>query len=340
VVNRKGETEAYVLKGKIGLRSGSDPVRIGDSRILTEGQAGMIDTVGNITERKFRPNRTVLEIPRQRGFAIPGRRLDLADVVGDGNGFGTGHSNSAIDVLDGGVVVLSPGVQTLALFTEVLNDYPYLPVTELDYVDGVFVPIHSSGQVTVSSSGHKVTIDPVPLHMQGGDRGIANRSWRGNRLLYGSADLRLNGQAYGFATRPAILMRRHKGITFDLDAIRANLPNTRIARFTALCGISELEAHENKEARASFYVLLDGKVEFSRHGLSGESGGIPIRVPIAEEDRFLTLVTVFTVVPSLEQHRGMFAQPALELAPITNRSDDSNNVSEVDKGGDAVAEQE
>lgn len=49
----------------------------------------------------------------------------------------------------------------------------------------------------------------------------------------------LAGRTYDAKDKPSIGMHPNAGITFDLDAIRNAMPEARIDRFTARCGVSE-----------------------------------------------------------------------------------------------------
>jgi len=311
-VNRDGETEAYVYQGRIGLRSGSDPVRIGNSKLLTVGQAGKVDQAGRIEQAAFHPNQTIREMPRDEGFGIPGRRLNLADVVAGGNGFETGAAGSAFDVLTGEWIpkFYCPTGNGIRWTDRPLDDYRYVPVGDHEYIDGVFVPISQDGAITVSSAGHRVTLGFQPVNVKC-DRGIG--SWsvppQGDR----GVNPVLNGRLYGVPGRPAIMMKRNKGITFDLAAIRKTLPGVRIAAFTSLCGISEADRVPGNRTRANFYVLVDGVIRFARTDLTPVSGGVPVRVSLHDDERFLTLITAFSEVGVVRNH-SVFAVPALELA--------------------------
>jgi len=315
-VNRQGETEATVYQGKIGLRSGSDPVRIGDSKLLIEGQAGRVDQAGKITETTYHANQTIREMPRQGGFAVPGRRLSLADVVGGGNGFGTGDWGSALDVLTGERIeeFYYPTGNGVRWQEPPLDDYAYTPVSDHVYIDGVFVPVSATGTITVSSAGHTAELGFQPVNTRFGT-GIGHWSEppKGKRAV----NPVLNGRLYGIPSRPAIMMKRNKGITFDLAAIRMALPGIKIEAFTALCGISESDRMPGNKAKASFLVLVDGAARFVGSDLTPASGGAAVQVDLSDQDRFLTLITAFSVVGNPRNH-SVFAVPALELAPAQN----------------------
>jgi len=84
--------EVHVFEGNVGVDSSG----LGGAKIpqfATEGQAAHVDQAGRIGLKSLddRPNLFVRHMPKAGScFSIPGKRLDLADVVGGGNGFGTG----------------------------------------------------------------------------------------------------------------------------------------------------------------------------------------------------------------------------------------------------------
>ena len=42
---------------------------------------------------------------------------------------------------------------------------------------------------------------------------------------------------------------------------------------------------------ADVYVLVDGQLRFQNRGFTNDAGPFPVQVPLADADRFLTLVT-------------------------------------------------
>jgi hypothetical protein len=127
---------------------------------------------------------------------------------------------------------------------------------------------------------------------------------------------RLAGHRYETPEQPSIGACANAGITFDLDSIRASMSNCLISRFRAHCGISETLAdmHDEKtyaQVKVTFWVLVDGRIEYSR-----EMGTYPfesdqINIPLNPGDRFLTLIT--TTPQENLYCWSMFAEPALEL---------------------------
>lgn len=302
IVSRSGETEAMVYKGKVGIRSGSDPVRSGTSTILNTGQAGAVDGVGNVVLRAYVPRQIVREMPVHPSFGIPGRRLDLADVIGGGNGFGTGQATSAI--------CPTTGAYVHPVETDRHGTHRYASVQWNRYVDGVFVPNGIEPQI-VSSAGH--TFDECPA---------TNGVYYLEITNIGDADCGrqvLGGQVHGSPEQPCILMHANLGITFDLAEIASRNAGLRIERFRSAYGVSE--SATNRRCNADFWVLVDGRVRFAQTGVKVKGIAGQIDVPLKETDRFLTLVTTDGGDADIVGLRGtdsdwcVFVEPNLELAP-------------------------
>ncbi len=316
IVSRTGETEALVYKGKVGVRSGSDPVRSVASTILVEGQAGGVDTTGNVVARRYLPSQVVREIPAQPSFGIPGRRFDLADVIGGGNGFGTGNATRAINPVSGRYV--SP-VET---DRSGIHQYASMPWNR--YIDGVFVPDGTEPQV-VSSANHVFGDCPHTNNIyylditNVGDSGIGKQT--------------LGGWVYGTPDRPCILMHANLGITFDLAEIASLNAGLRIERFRSAFGVSE--SGTDRPCNADFWVLVDGEVRFSQSHVRVKGIAGQIDVELTDKDRFLTLVTTDggdpDVTPGLrgtDSDWCVFAEPNLELAPRSDGITNEQNVTQ------------
>ncbi len=317
IVRQTGETEALVHKGKVGIRSGSDPVRSGASTILVEGQAGAVDAAGNVVSRRYVPSQIVREMPEDPSFGIPGRRLDLADVIGAGNGFGTGTAGSAISPVTGRYVA------PVESDRRGMHQYVLAPWNR--YVDGVFVPDGTGPQV-VSSAGHRFAECP-----------ITNNIYYLEVTNVGDAEVGrqvLSGHAYGSSDRPCILMHANLGITFDLAEIAVLNAGLRIERFRSAYGVAE--SGTDRPCNADFWVLVDGRVRFSRTGVKVKGIAGQIDVELAETDRFLTLITtdggdadVAGGLRGTDSDWCVFVEPNLELAPATGRGVDVSTVSEL-----------
>lgn len=312
VVHKSKETEAHVYKGKVALRCGSDPVRIGvESKMLTEGQAGAVDNAGNIINQEFRPNRFIRKMPDSAGFGLPGKRLNLADIVVGGNGFGTGKPDHMIDLTTGRIFRIDSGSNNSPVKGPLALEARFLPG-----IDYLFVPDGGEGSVRISSVGHEFTECPDTdgySYCSVANGGVLRHNLRLGQV----AELVLGGRRYGTLTFPAMSMHANVGITFDLDIIREAVPGIQIECFSALCGVSETALRETRHTvkehnRTDFWVLVDGRVCYQRLSVQAGTGAAPVRVELSSESRFLTLV----VTDGGDNHGfdwGIFALPALEL---------------------------
>ncbi len=311
VVNAYGETEAFVYEGKIGLRSGSDPVRSLASRILTQGQAGAVDASGRIVDRDFQSRQVIREMPETSGFGIPGRRFDLADALAGGNGFGTADPNQKVDLRTASVSGLRHNDVNPPIVGIVRTPAPAMP-----FVDFLFIADGSAGPVPVSSTGQRFRACPDTdgnafAYLTNGD---FPRHIPGELMEQVLAGIR-----YGTRTKPAISMHANAGVTFDLQAIRAGMSGVRLVRFTGLCGISETaettlrrEGEYARRPQADFWVLVDGQVRFHRREMEVPSGAALVSVELQDDDRFLSLI-VTDGGDGNSFDWGIFAEPSLQL---------------------------
>jgi hypothetical protein len=112
-------------------------------------------------------------------------------------------------------------------------------------------------------------------------------------------------------------MHPNAGVTFDLDKIRSSMPDIRIERFAALCGVSQtavLYAQRDwdpNKISVDFWVLVDGHVRFSRTLKAVPAQSQQVGIPVGQRERFLTLAT--TSPGDYRYCWGMFAEPRLEL---------------------------
>jgi hypothetical protein len=100
---------------------------------------------------------------------------------------------------------------------------------------------------------------------------------------------RLDGVSFGTSAHPALTLHPNAGITFDLDQIRRDNPDVRIARFTAVCGIPK-DTPQAPFSPAEVWVLLDGAVRLRVQYPADRYVVEKVDVPIPVQTRFLTLV--------------------------------------------------
>jgi mono/diheme cytochrome c family protein len=193
--------------------------------------------------------------------------LDLADIVAGGNGFGSGERDRGIDPRSGeassGRLGILPGLQ-VNKFTP----------SHLPLVDGIVVP---NGASPISSTG---IVIPT--------RATDGQSWdyvqAGKVLSQDTAEI--DGVDYAAAPHAMIALHANKALTFDLAAIRQALPQYRALRFQAVAAYGGLGAG----ADADFAVYVDGTLRAERRNINHASGGTALDLPLAADERFLTLV--------------------------------------------------
>jgi hypothetical protein len=147
-------TEVHVFEGNVGVGDATS------SQVATEGQAAHVDQAGRIGLKSLddRPNLFVRHMPKTGScFGIPGKRLDLADVVGGGNGFGTGVLGRALDPTKDYTTFTFRGT----ILRRPLNNSGqragsgFIGIEKLPFIDGIFVPNGSDQSTTVPGlSGH------------------------------------------------------------------------------------------------------------------------------------------------------------------------------------------
>lgn len=296
-----GNAELHVIKGRVNLVS-----RLGGKNINLE-------VLGNVAKRLNAQTGQLTDIPvsselftrninSRFGIVWKGQTsIDLADIVGGGNGFGTGKLGSGIDPSSG-------EMSSKKMIGTHSSSGQYIPVKASSFIDGIFIPDGENGPVVISSDDHLFE----------GCRDTNGKYWGG---IFDGAQhetlqhdiprhsLRLGSDTYYGEDNSSIYMHANQGITFDLVEIRRMIPEQSISHFTAACGISNtLEDYKDQlrsfdfrnskwanitpeSSKADFYVLVDGQVRFSKVDMSVQDGTVDLSVDILPEDRFLTLVT-------------------------------------------------
>ena len=308
-VDLRGNAETEVFEGEISLRSGTDPMLFDKEMRLKAGQSGLVNSHGemSIGSSESRLYKYVREMPSADRFGKPGKRIDLADIVGGGNGFGTGKNDHVLSMETGFLKprrhdAIPKPIGGRAMVT------PRIP-----FVDCLFVPDMVPEGVVINSLGNSFSQCPDTEGSSYGD--VANggivRHMAGLR-----SEMTLGEQRYGSAAKPAIFMHANMGITFDLKAIRNSIPGISIERFTSLCGISgSVLGEASSDGRvpvADFWVLVDGNVRFCKKGMKPSSVRESIDIALREGDRFLTLM-VSDSDGTIHYDWGVFALAAIEL---------------------------
>lgn len=279
VIARPTGGDVKLFSGSATLLSGEQGTRC-SSRLLQPGAARRVAAEsGRVWSIELSSDAFVRRIDSASGIVWKGQPLDLADMVGGGNGLGTGQLETAIHPDTG------HRGRYLSQDRSVENRYVQTPHER--YIDGVFVPNGKTPQ-PVSSKGHLFKACPETAGLYYSE--IINGAGRylSDFVIDGVPVGRLGQTVYGTRENPALFIHANLGITFDLDAIRRDFPDFAESRFTAEAGVSTAAP---RSPNADVWVLVDGQVRFCQRHISDKGKGFPIDIELKPTDRFLTLVT-------------------------------------------------
>ena len=324
-VDDQHNTQLHVMKGKTLLISGADHGPKAQTEVA-QNHARQVNASGTVQAITLAPQRFVRRIDSRANLAWKGQTtFNLGDVVGGGNGFDTGTLLAGIDTETGNPVKRFRVIQSKGGIPG------FHPVKTNPFVDGVLVPDSSNGPVQVSSQGHIFSQCPDTLGkywvgIQYGGR--HHQLIAGGNYQIKDHALRLNNQTWDSSERPAIFIHANQGITFDLDKIRQSIPGLTITQFNALCGLSDTVLDPENFApaanpgfdqmnpdglpTANFWVLIDGKERFSKTNQCPTDSPAAVNIPIAGQDRFLTLIVTDTG-RECGYLWALFARPQLQL---------------------------
>jgi hypothetical protein len=275
-VEQDGTSDLHMFKGKAALTS--DPSnKAGQTLALTSGQAKRVDASGQVSEIPIQEQAFVRHFYSHTEFVWRGQRLCIVDLVGKGNGLGTGQTNVYVDPIEGYKESLYCNGKG--------NEYHVLSGNP--FIDGLFIPDGNKRQV-VSSQGHEFAECPktngecYTTLGANPNQGVWATDMRNGIVQF-------NGQEYGDQSHPCLVMHANLGITFDLNAIRAMCPDIKMTRFVSKFGIADFKEHVG--FNADFWVLIDGQVRECRRNVTQKNVLSNCSVELHPSDRFLTLVT-------------------------------------------------
>ena len=205
---------------------------------------------------------------------LAGTPLDLADIVGGGNGFGTGKAGGGIDPRSGHSQEKKLGF----LEDAAANHFARGPSA---LVDGVLIPNGSAdGHVPVQISSTGLQVTDVPS--------TSAKAWDAirNGPVNAQASTKLGDVDYAAHGHALLGLHANAGITFDLAAIRKESGQGPM-RFRATVGYGG----RNESGRADFHVYVDGVLRERRLGLNEHDAGVPVDVELPVTARFLTLMS-------------------------------------------------
>jgi hypothetical protein len=202
-----------------------------------------------------------------------GDGLDLADVVGGGNGTGNGTKGHGLDPRSAQVQTRKFG----ALGNVVTNRFK---PSSFAFVDGVFIPDGEAGTAKIPVSSTGLTVTGLPK--------TSGKAWDmiRNGPVASQHSTKLGGIDFKDANQSLLGIHANAGIIFDLQAFRKALGQDAL-RFTAQLGYFGAGGNH----RASAWVVLDGKIEESFKNITRTDGLQPIDLAISADSQFLTLIS-------------------------------------------------
>jgi hypothetical protein len=305
IAHSDGSTEAHVLKGRINITLDPNGSRRPMSLVVNERLAVVVDAVGRTIQGGLaaREDIFLLQLPPVGQPSGPAERLNLADIVGGGNGHGTGTLDRGIDLATGQAFTYP------ATTIRWVRQNEFRPVPQFRGIDGVFIPNGANGPVVISSTG--LVFSECPRTVGSYYGGPTNGGKFFDILDQQIHTALLHGIRYGTSRHPALSLHPNAGITFDLDQIRQDSPNIRIDRLTAVCGIPS-DLPQLRFSSADVWVLLDGVVRLHLHYPTEGNVVEKVDVPIPAQTRFLTLVA--TCSGRADYSWMLFGDPFLEPA--------------------------
>jgi hypothetical protein len=231
--------------------------------------------------------------------------VNLADIVGGGNGRGTGALDQGIDLGTG------QALRGLAAEIRETRRNVFQPTPHLRGINGVFIPAGAYGPLVISSTGLIFSECPRTLGSYYGGPVNSGKFYDLPSKQFCSP--RLNGITYGTTIHPALTLHPNAGITFDLYQIRQDNPDIQIDRFAAVCSIPK-DLPQTQFSSADVWVLLDGAVRLHLRYPPDRHVVEQVDVPITARTRFLTLVS--TCSGRADYSWIFFGDPFLEPAAV------------------------
>ncbi len=296
-VEKNGSSEVHVLDGSVQLYAGLKESKK-ETRIVNENYAMRFDAANkSLEDIPVQQESFARNINSSSRFVWRGQKhIDLADIVGGGDGFGKGQIGTGIDP-SSGKYLREP---TLVEFPKVKNAY-----TKVDhpFIDGVFVP-NGIEDVVINSNNDTYS----SFEETRGDYRIAimNGPAVKDRVKYPLLvskekefylhDLSLDGVTYGTKESPALYLHSNIGITFDINNIISLYPVDSTISFTAFCGIPDEIIHlsnsgdiKRKNIELTLYLFVDNKCVLSRF-FNAVDHIADISIPIPAGSEFISIV--------------------------------------------------
>ncbi len=252
------QREYYALTAVFaGVKRGERDVDAGESHRLAEEKARL--------QREIVATKAQLARLENRG-------LDLADIVGGGDGNGSGKKGAGLNVETG-----QRQDSALSRLTPKANVFV---AVEGDFVDGVVSPNGDGGaEVPVSTTGLKVRGVPK----------TSGEAWDAirNGPINPQGTTKIGDLDFAADGHTLLGLHANAAITFDLAPMRAAL-KTGALRFRASVGYGgRPEAETNADVR----VFVDAEPAFVAERIGPKTGPLLVQLLLPETARFLTLMS-------------------------------------------------
>ncbi len=301
-----GSSEIHMTRGRAQITAGG--AGRNTEYLLEAGNARRVELSGQIQNIKLQTDTFARTFSSDTGIIWRGNSVELADIVGGGNGVAGGYYRGmSIDPANGKIV-------PWAVKSDSYSHNSLLPVNDSVFIDAVFVPDGGDGPIPVSTTGltwagpdtsgfYKYNIGAMVEVLDQSDiyAGYAQAPSASDQMLEKAIKggvpkhlMRIHaGNTPASDTDTNIVMHANVGITFDLAQIRPLLTDKRITGFNSLFGVSEeivaLEKISDADMNIDVWVLIDGQERFSRQDIDATML-TEIDLQIDDQDRFLTLV--------------------------------------------------
>lgn len=306
-------TELHVIKGKTTLVADQEGRKV--SLQVNEGAAKKIsDRSSDVADINCDSGLFVRQIQSENNLVWRGRPLELADMIGGGNGLGTGQSNTGIRWEDGAFV----STEEYYIGERAQGTTDFIPVADSSFIEGVFVPNSTNGPIQISKDTALLwDVPDTPGQYCYNVHNSGNISRGTGRIPFHTQVL--DGKLCGTPTNPTISMHANAGVTFNLREIRQYYQGFNLKSFTAICGYSETffeyaaKVDPGLIPQAGFYVLVDGQVRFSKPNMTPNDKACPIEVELLPDDRYLTLVVTGGGDRKVSYDWCLYGQPRIHI---------------------------
>lgn len=232
-------------------------------------------------QQKDRLNERLTEITAAIS-RLQGRGIDLADLVGGGDGFGTGVYRQGLDARTGNKQTRDSG----QLENVQLNNFR---TVEHEAIDGVVIPDGGDGTVSVPITSTGLTVDGVPR-----TSGLAWDMIR-NGPVASQHSPELSGIDFTQDGHSLLGLHANAAITFDLSPLRGLLFERTLESQDAVDHSLHLTSQVGYFGAEGAYaadlrIYLDGKLVAEFPQLQRADGLQELRLTLPENARFLTLM--------------------------------------------------